>query len=408
MPTYHKYDLIKEFLETQLGLYQKYDVDVYIYDSNEDGMCQNIIMKYMKIYKNLYYVHIDYTVHSNEKVYMIYQMYEMKEQYKYIWLLQDAYRITENELCSILDLVHKDYDIIALGCDDHCYVGNKEYDDIKEYFRDSTWRITSYGTCIVKVDSFFRDIDWNYYYNKYLQDDCINYSHIGLYFEQLIRISNPKMFFKHIEDDQFYWSALKKSSAWINDTFTMICEIWPNLINKLPPVYDIYKKQVILSLPINAGLFSYRNFVTLKKNHIFTYDVYKKYKGRWAEFTFLEEEFLKKLALSETDNEICDCETERIREFCNRFSKVYIYGMGKIGIEVAEKMNAANIPWEAFTVTYKEKEMMCCEHESIQFSTDLIKDNDTGVVMALNIKNYYEVIRKFNLHNYTNNFLIMY
>ena len=312
MPTCFRVDLVEEFLRTQMDLYNKYNIDICIYDSNEDDRCEEIVTEYKRKYNNLYYIRLAHNIHSNTKVFKIYQLYGIKDDYEYVWMMQDAFRITEKELYSILNVLEKDYDIITLGCDDNNYIGNREYFDVREYFRDSTWRITGYGTCIVKTDTMIRNVDWDYLSNKYLQDDCINYSHIGYYFEQLLKISNPQMYFKHIEDDQYYWSELKKNSAWIQDTFEMLCEIWPCLINKLPSIYNIYKEEVIKSLPVNAVLLTYRNFVTLKKQNIYNNNIYKRYQGKWHLFSEIDENFLEELSLATTDSEIELCEIKRM------------------------------------------------------------------------------------------------
>ena len=69
--TYDRDDLITEFLKTQVELYEQFEVDVWIYDSNENHVCGKTIKEYIKLYSNLYYVEVNSNLHSNKKALQI-------------------------------------------------------------------------------------------------------------------------------------------------------------------------------------------------------------------------------------------------------------------------------------------------------------------------------------------------
>lgn len=406
VPTYKRIDLIKEFLETQVEIYKKYNIDIWIYDSNETNECQELVNIYKKIYDNIFYISIPSSTHSNQKVMRIYEGYDRNKDYDYVWLSQDAYRITDNELCDIVNKVKKQYDIITISNDDNMCIGNKEYFNILEYFRDTAWKLTGYGNCIVKTSTMINDVDWKYIEDKYLAKDCINYSHVGYYFEQLLKINNPKMYFKHVNDGEYYWSELKKHSAWVKDTFHIICDVWPALVNKIPSYYDTYKNDVIKSLGVNASILTYRKFIYLRKSDIYNKYIYEHYKGLWNQFCDVDESFLSRLA-NVLPCEVISLEQERVLNFCKNYKYIYIYGCGKISKEVVDILKSINIGWKAFFISGKSEQSCLDNHKILKFDKMLLNEN-VGIIMGLSYKNYNEVIKKYNLYDYQEQLLKMY
>lgn len=407
IPTYNRIDLIREFLETQTEIYFNNNIDIWIYDSNEGDECKKLVNKYSEIYNNIFYVSIASSVHSNEKVMRIYQGQDRGKKYEYLWLSQDAYRITDNELKEIISLIDREYDIITISNDDVECIGSKEYQNLLFYFRDAAWKLTGYGNCIVKTSTMTDNVNWNYINGKYLDKSCINYSHVGYYFEQLLNINNPHMYFKHVYNNEYYWSSLKKQSAWTKDTFHIICNVWPALVNKLPSFYDYMKNEVIKSLGVKASILSYRKFINLRKLDVYNENIFNTYKGNWNKYCDLDEEFLEKLALIRPD-EVERFEWERLEAFCKKFSRIYIYGCGIISKHIVDLLERNSQEWEAFLVTkdYKHSGIIH-NHPVIRFEKILL-NKETGIIMGLRQSYYNEIVKEFNLGNKINQLLVMY
>lgn len=405
--TYDRDDLITEFLKTQVELYEQFEVDVWIYDSNENHVCGKTIKEYIKLYSNLYYVEVNSNLHSNKKALQIIKGYGRTKKYDYIWFTQDAFRIEQDELESIIEIVQNDFDIITIANDDSKCLSSKEYYDVREYFKDSAWKLTGYGNCILKTSSMIDNADWDKIEKKYLVDTCINYAHVGYYFEQLLLIEQPKMFYKHVNYGKYYMSKLKKQPSWIENVFHIICEVWVGLIDKLPDYYDVYKKEVIKSLCIDANFFSFRKFIYYRKLDIYNMDIYNKYKNIWPMLCDLDEDFLKKLAETEL-NEVENFENYRILKFYEKYRNIYIYGSGIVANEVVEILKRNKKDWISFLVSdVSLNKQNLHNHNIVKFEKKMIK-KDVGIIMGVNYKNYNEIVKKYNLYTLENHLLAMY
>ncbi len=83
-----------------------------------------------------------------------------------------------------------------------------------------------------------------------------------------------------------------------------------------------------------------------------------------------------------------------------RYEKVYIYGMGRIAMEIATYLEKNSIDWEGFIVTKKEvniraKENPFVENKEILSVNELMETKskaNVGIIIAMNQKNTYSVI----------------
>jgi hypothetical protein len=402
--TYHRNDLVNEFLNTQMDIYDKYDVDVWIYESNEDTQCSEMIKKSMNKYNNLHCVSLSPETHSNAKVIRIYEGIDRDVQYDYIWMTQEAYRIEDEELKEILQVLDRGYDFVIVANNDKLNIGNKEYTNILDFFHDGAYLTAGYGRCIVKTGTMIKGVDWDYICNKYLVPESINFSHVGYLYEQLSDISNPKMYYKSVEHSRYHWSELKKVSSWLNDVFFIMCESWPATINKLPVCYNGMKKAVIKSHGIYSGVLSYGNFLKYREHGIYNSEVYERYKGNWNSFCDIEEKDLENLSIKTVEQ----FEDDRIIDFYRRFDRVYVYGCGVKARKVADILHRYNMEWEAFLVSDISKCLKSfLNHDVKEFRSELL-EGDVGIIMGLNAHNYSEVMETYNLKEYENRILKMY
>ena len=89
MPTCNRRECIARILSTEIELLRKANVDIRIYDSSTGNDTKSLVLDYQnKGYENLFYEHVDYSIHPNRKAYQIFQEAELTN-YDYIWLLHD-------------------------------------------------------------------------------------------------------------------------------------------------------------------------------------------------------------------------------------------------------------------------------------------------------------------------------
>ena len=202
-------------------------------------------------------------------------------------------------------------------------------------------------------------------------------------------------------------SKLKKQPSWIENVFHIICEVWVGLIDKLPDYYDVYKKEVIKSLCIDANFFSFRKFIYYRKLDIYNMDIYNNYKNIWPMLCDLDEDFLKKLAETEL-NEVENFENYRILKFYEKYRNIYIYGSGIVANEVVEILKRNKKDWISFLVSdVSLNKQNLHNHNIVKFEKKMIK-KDVGIIMGVNYKNYNEIVKKYNLYTLENHLLAMY
>nr|MCR4745361.1 glycosyltransferase [Lachnospiraceae bacterium] len=161
VPTYKRADIINELFFLQKELYERFDIDLYIYDSSPDDETEKIVKAWMSLKPNIYYIRIPTEMSSNMKVYEIFKGYGLEKNYDYIWMRADYLRYSSNVLEAVCtDISSEVYDIIVTDWDDIYKIGNKKYNDQLTFFKDCCGCMTLYGSVIVKTDSMLSGVDW--------------------------------------------------------------------------------------------------------------------------------------------------------------------------------------------------------------------------------------------------------
>jgi len=400
VPTYNRADIINEFIIRCMNKYTNMKYDVYIYDSSDNNETEKVVKSYLDKYENLFYVNIDSSVHSNMKVYMIFQQFQNCD-YEYIWVCSDSIRWTDDVINSIDNNLNSNYDMIILNYRDVESIGTKEYTDYNELFVDCAWHMTLYGATIIKKHTILNNIDWDYLIEKYCIDDRINHSHVALYFEQLCKINRFSALHISTGKNSLTSSPLKSVSGWHESTFYVWGHCWPSMIEALPGCYK-NKKVVIKKAGVNSGIFDLDNLISLRKYRILTYNVYKKYKNKWKEITdvnakliflvsivppnvgvFLSKQFRNQIRLK-----------NKMKKFCKKYPLIYIYGCGNKANGFAAFLDELNIEYQGFLVTSleNEKSELRC-HSVIEYNKALFENPNVGIIMGLNLRNYSEVMQ---------------
>ena len=402
IPTYNRPDVIQEYIENTVFRYLRHNFDIFIYDSSEDKLTEEIVKKGMQQYTGLHYRKVDSSIHSNRKVYNIFMEFGSRQEYDYLWVCSDYIRWTEFVLDSVRKYIEKKYDIIIPNYQDVEKIGNKEYVDINALFLDCAWHMTLFGATILRVSTMLNDINWNGLVERYMVPDCINHSHVAFYFEKLAAMKGWKAVHLSFSKSDMIVSSMRKYSGWHKDC-------WPTMINKLPECYK-NKKRVIKKIGVNSGILSYQNLKKLKRQKIFNKEVYRCYKSEWHNLTNIPRLFI--WGLSIIPPELIDWEEyrkeillkKRIKKFCQKHDHIYIYGAGRKADRYTGYLNELGIPFEAYLVSEQVDNVKIKEnHKVVQFYKELLHTGNVGILLALNEENTKEVMEKMELCFYGEN-----
>ena len=403
IPTYKRPEAINELLQRYLDIYTRMGFDIHIYDSSDDNDTKVVLEKYSKVNSNLYYHKVDPQIHSNMKVYSIYEEFANGD-YDYIWVQSDSIRWTIESLELILKIIESDnYDLIVPNYRDIENIGNREYRDINEFFLDCAWHMTLYGAAILRK-SVLNNIDWKMLKNKYCIKKRINFSHVGMYFEQIYKMNNFKAFHIGLPEYSLTSTLYKKESGWRKDTFFIHCECWPSVINALPNVYK-NKEKVIKKQGKYSGDLTIEGIKKLRSENILTPQILKKYAFIWKDisdipliivsfYAHIPPNIAKKL-MSDTQSE--KKLKAKIKKFCIGYERIYIYGCGQMGDIFSHYLDDMGINYEGFLISKGRADKATLRGKPVrEIDYDILQDEKIGIVFALNELNTKQVYKSLS------------
>lgn len=408
IPTYNQPGMIREMCIRCLDVYDKFGVDVYIYDSSPGADTEDVVSEYKEKYANIYYRHLADNILSNIKVLEAYKEILAMNRYEFLWLCPDYIQLTLKGTECVLDHCMDGFDVCVINYRDVEHIGEKVYTDINEFFLDCAWHMSSYMATIIYLPSF-ADMEWEYFYDRYTTPNRVNHSHVALYFEKLAQLPNIKAVHVPISSAHMRVSPYRKDSLWKREVFSVWCEYWPDMIQALPDKYQ-NKDKVIKKLGVNTGIFSWRNFLKLRKESIYDINIYHKYRKQWRKLTNVPPELLWLAAvipawLAEL-LEQPSLKRMRLKKLLSRFgmkhSFIYIYGCGYMAQKTSVLLDELHVKYCGYVVSDRSSEkenfngLPVIDCEGLPFDTQ-----DTGIIIALNRENAFQVMRdKHELGSY--------
>ncbi|MBE6101410.1 MAG: glycosyltransferase family 2 protein [Selenomonas ruminantium] len=357
IPTYQNPDYIVELFEEELSTYKKLGICVYIMDSSQDEITQDVVKRYQEDYNNLFYYRFSHDIHSNVKVYKIFQMVKTEISCDYIWMRSDAVRTDEMLLKGILIYLVHGYDIVVLNSfsrftSKFSYVTSAP----QEVFDYCSWALTLYGAAILRVESMVQSADWHMLESKYLCDDCINFSHLAFYFEQIRNLKNFSCLILNVPTSIFYQTIkkMKKRAFWYNETIKIWLYRWPNVIERLPASYK--NKMSVIKSATYVRFFP-ENLKNMAMDNVLDIDVYFRYKERISKYTDVPNIYFywaaKRIEYNSFGREIYDKDEEYLNlyNFAKKYEKIVVYGCGIKAIKYAKYLLASNFILDCFCVT---------------------------------------------------------
>lgn len=388
IPTYNNCAILSEFLEKQLKYYKKNGVDVYIYDSSDNDATRKLVDHYKG---NVTYKKLSPKIHSNKKVFQIFQEPQF-QKYDFLWIMGDAIRLKKSVINEVFSKISLKYDMIIVDFMDNERIGEKVYTDKNLFFLDCAWYLTLYGACMLNVKRMLQKVSWKTMENQYLDESCINYSHIGFYFDKIFTLTNFRaLHLSYIGQGRS--SVLKKAPGWRNDTFLIICNRWPAAIDRLPDYYQ-KKTEVIKKGGVLSGILNERNLYLLRRDHIYNCKVFFQYIRKWKLLTDIS--IIKLLLVAIVPYKFIlfkrKLEIFEMGRFCKKYNKIYIYGAGISAKRYKNYLDKMNIKCNGFLVSDLSKNSKQVQNTPVVFYKDIIQEESVGVIVAMNPQNAQEAI----------------
>lgn len=401
VPTYNRAEMVEEMLLRCAEFYQKEELDVYFYDSSDNDNTQEVVSRYRTAYHNLYYRKLPPTIHSNIKVLNIYREFSESESYEYLWICQDHIQLTEEGVHLIKRACEKEFDLCVFDYWNVEHIGKKVYTDINPFFYDCAWIMTSYMATVIRV-SFLADTEWEAIYKRYTISRRINHSHVALLFEQLSRKAEFKAAHIPVSPRHIRVSSYRESAYWKREIFPVWCEYWPDMVRALPACYR-KKDEVIRKCGVNSGNLSRDAFVAYRKEKLYDFAIYQKYRKEWKILTDVPQLLLWLLAVAPSrlvgifgaygwKKEILKY---RLRRFCRSHAAVYVYGCGFMGKKVSSLLGELQITCRGYIVSDLSNEKKYFNGlEVITYEEFFQKGLDAGIIIAMKKENAEQVIKE--------------
>lgn len=397
IPTYNRPEAVDELFVRYLDAYENLGFDVFVVDSSTDDRALSVVDKYKD--HHVGYIRVPSEIHSNSKVYSIYKNFADSD-YDYIWVHSDSIRWNMTGLDRISKIVDQDeYDFVVPNYRDVLGIGDHEYVDKNEFFTDCAWHMTLYGAVILRRN-VLHNADWEFLERTYLVPDRINFSHVAMYFEQIVRMDEFKAFHIGLPLNSLASTMYKKGSGWRKDAFFIHCICWPSMIRSLPDAYTA-KKKVIKTQALYCGDFTPEGLKSLREEGILSLRAFCKYCRCWGDVSDISR--IKLLFYSVIPRKIAGILTERnrkdrmlnykLKRFCSHYRQVYIYGCGYYGDIYASILEKNRIEYKGFLVSEGQNEKSSLRDKPvISVSESILENKDNGIIFAMNELNYSQVI----------------
>lgn len=344
IPTYNRPAVVQDILEKTLDIYQKYQIDVYIYDSSEGDDIKDIVtsLNYSG-YSNLYYIRLASSICVDDKLLLIFSGYGQKKQYDYIWPAKDRAYFLEETVRAVVQTSQNGYDAIFLATGIYPWemktpvTQDKVYDNPALFFDDWAWLATSLETTLFRVDTLLQAVDIKQFKEQYFINGRNDFDHLMILFIGLAKLVTPLVMVLNGTHSQVQASMMARST-WFKEALRIWAWHWPAAIKALPDCYNRYKSKVIKQATMVPWLLgSHSNLIQLKRMGAFTWETFEPYQSVWNEVSDITVEDVR-LILEERYQELADCisksmqklfvegeyETASVILWVNEWLKLYI------------------------------------------------------------------------------------
>lgn len=415
IPTFNRPQVV---LDTCTHIFDIVDIDfadIYIYDSSTDDETEKILKRIKQ--NNFFYIRIDPSFHSSRKVYDIYQDENIQNKYEYLWILADYLFFDEMVIRAIMSKLNERWDMLMLDFRDLENKGNGQCFSPNMIFCEFAWSMTQFGIMIVNCESVLKRADWRYLERKYLVNKHKNFSHLAMYFEMMLQIEELRFYHFSIAQKNVYVSGYKRNTSDYFDDFLYVWGYcWYHSIKALPQYYR-RKNHVIKTECMYGYTLGEINIAKLKLRGVLSIKSFWKYIPIWHCVSTVPIGVVYGIILLPNT---CVRDIIRYRSikewkmhavsliifrwFCKKYKKLYLYGAGIKAKKLAKFMMDQSIEFEGFVVTDINDNVTCIMDHIILEIARLTKDDDIGIILAVNEKNKKEIIPILDDMGYRNVF----
>lgn len=221
IPTYNRFEILRENIETILPLMQENDIQLFISDDSTDNRTEIFFCELLKKYTNIIYKKNSPSLGHD---YNCMSIFDSVNENSYIWYLGDSYTINVNELLKIKNLIATteiDFIFVSNG---HAEFSSCNFiDDLPNFFAENIWYLTLSGATIYgpKVVRHIKNANKQQYKNFQQLGYILDY----VFYNKLMNVSvfvNAEQSIK-VNDK-------KLSSYWKKNLISVFCFDWVNLI----------------------------------------------------------------------------------------------------------------------------------------------------------------------------------
>lgn len=348
IPTYNRANDVEYFLRTELEILLDYSINVSVFDSSENEDTEHVVEGLKETPLDLTYYKMDSNISSNEKFFLIYE--KMCSEYEYVWITHDHTVFNKESLVYILENLKENVDFYFLKtqCSSFCSFETK---DLNKFLYDSAWLLGKMGASIVNSKTFLNEVNWEFMKKKYLDEKCLNFSHIGFYFERASEVENFTAITMEFPREYFLDTHRNRKLSWDNEVIRICTECFGSVITKLPDTYT-NKKDVLQT--IDCYFLTKYKLIEYKKRGIYNIKSFMKY-GKWIRKIFPNlYKAAFNIAVLPYSISLYINSKELVRGIKTAKSvgrKVCVYGAGKHAQECIEFARLLNISFDAVLVT---------------------------------------------------------
>lgn len=298
IPTYERPEVVEDVLQHCAGLYRRYGLDVYYYDSSHDNRTKKVIESYQSAgYDNLHYIWVD---PEANKVDLVFTMDGIRKEYKYMWYLRDRCWCEEKTLRLMYRAMEEEHDLIFLDIGHPneaeelsiCSDANAFYHRCGDY-------ATSMDAVLYNVKGMLKDdFSMEGFKAKYNGEYSKSFQHFLFIFEQLSKKKKPDICLLSGKNMAVVHSR-KGASTWSDKRLEIWAKHWVQANEALPDCYtdrrDIIKRTA--SFPWILG--NVNHLVKLHDEGILTPEYFEEIKEYWKKVSDIPVQVLRKIAYGE-------------------------------------------------------------------------------------------------------------
>jgi len=269
VPTYNRAETLDLFLKTYVPMVREHDVAIYISNNNSIDNTIFIVDKWKKEYEYIYCTTIDETVVFDVNVANALKL----SKAEYTWMVGDTYEIPKKSLEQVLRILPEGderFDFIVTNLVGRTKdIDEKVYTDKNAALADLGWTIGCIASTI-----FHKNVIEVGEFTKYVGTE---FSHVGVVFEYI-----KDRDFKMLWAPDVTVVTLKTPNIKVDFGpifFSIIFEMWPSFIARLPDGYDASSKAIALkALPQKSNFLGWRYFLSLRSQGVLNAETYALHK----------------------------------------------------------------------------------------------------------------------------------